>query len=286
MTSRLLLVCFWLLACSADGLAKTSQTDRTIYGKGVVISSEPSLIYVNGHEQRIVNVQTETESVRVFAPSMGTAAVSGGEKISFAGHIEKIDGIDVINTMTGYIYRQTAKSVQEQMMEQMQQQQIEKNPDIMPNAVPIHTKVTIIGITFSSLFAAIGLLLNFCAIRRSNRIAVATKLAELSKLLSDELVAREEMYVMLERELREAQRYPDPEIATPKIEGLRKSMEINLKRQAELDVETKYLEEAFLHLDKVDIGGVDAQIARSYKFHKIAESGLGRAEKLKRANIA
>ena len=147
------------------------------------------------------------------------------------------------------------------------------------------TIVTIVGIAFSSIFAAIGLLLNFFAIRRSNRIAVATKLTELSKLLSDELVARVEMYGLLKRELREAQQYPNPEIA-PKIEALKNSMEINLQRQAELDAETKYLEEAFLHLDRVDIGGVNAQIARSYRFQKIAESGLGLAEKLKRVNGA
>jgi len=149
----------------------------------------------------------------------------------------------------------------------------------------LRTIVAIVGIAFSSIFAAIGLLLNFFAILRSNRIAVSTKLAELSKLLSDELVARVEMYVLLKRELREAQEYPDPEIAAPKIEELKKSMEVNLKRQAELDAETKYLEGAFLHLDKVDIGGVDAQIARSYRFHKIAESGGGLAEKLKHACV-
>lgn len=179
MTSRLLLVCFWLLVCSADGLAETSQTDRTISGKGVVISSEPGLIYVNGHEQRIINVQTETGAVRVFAPSMGTAAVSSGEKISFTGHIEKIDGIDVINTMTGYIYRQTAKSIQEQMMEQMQQmqrqqqQQIEKNPDIIPNAVPItmlETKEQKTDSQLSFTLAILGVLLALLSFEKVPRL--------------------------------------------------------------------------------------------------------------------
>ena len=47
------------------------------------------------------------------------------------------------------------------------------------------------------------------------------------------------MYGLLKRELREAQEYPDPEIVAPKIEGLKKSMEVNLKRQTELDAETK-----------------------------------------------
>ncbi|MHB9102266.1 MAG: hypothetical protein ACYC2E_12210, partial [Sulfuricella sp.] len=161
-----------------------------------------------------------------------------------------------------------------------------ENP-LSPVQNPHQIKASSNGITLfwtaviSSIFAAIGLLLNFYAILKSNRIATATKLTELSKLLSDELVARVEMYQILKRELREAQEYSDPEIAAPKIEALNKSMEINLKRQAELDVETKYLEEAFLHLGKVDIGGVDAQITRSYRFHKIAESGLGLAEKLK-----
>jgi len=145
--------------------------------------------------------------------------------------------------------------------------------EVKPNTI-----VTIVGIALSSIIATIGLVLNARAIQRSNRIAASTKLAELSKLLSDELVVRVEMYGLLKSELREAEEYPDPEIANPKIEALKKSMEINLKRQSKLDEETKYLEEALHHLDKVDIGGIDAQIARSYRFHKIAESGLGQAK--------
>lgn len=143
------------------------------------------------------------------------------------------------------------------------------------------TLVTIVGIAFSSILATIGLLLNFKAMRRNNRIAVSTKLAELSKLLSDELVTRVEMYGLMKKELEDAQSYPDTEIAAPKIAKLQELIEANLKRQSELDAKTKYLEDAFLNLDKVDVGGVDAQIARSYRFQRIAESGLGLAKQLK-----
>lgn len=150
------------------------------------------------------------------------------------------------------------------------------------------TIITSVGIAVSGIFAGLGLLFNYRAMRRNNRIAVSTKLAELSKLVSNELVARVEMYGLLKRELLEAKNYSDSDSATAiqKIEGLQKSMDINLKRQAELDKETKYLEEAFQHLDGVDIGGVDARIARLYRFQKIAESGLGQAEKLKQVNGA
>ena len=55
----------------------------------------------------------------------------------------------------------------------------------------------------------------------------------------------------------------------------------NINRQNELDSETKYLEEAFLNLDKVDVGGLDAKIAQSYRTQRVAESTLSFAEKLK-----
>ncbi len=126
----------------------------------------------------------------------------------------------------------------------------------------------------SILFAGIALLLNFGVARRSNRIAVSSKLTELSKLLSDELVARVEMHSLLEKELKEAKSYPDQAIAAEKVRFLQESLERNIKRQNELDSETDYLEKAFLNLDKVDIGGLDAKIARSYRMQRIAESTL------------
>ena len=69
----------------------------------------------------------------------------------------------------------------------------------------------------SSLFAAIGLLLNFSVMRRNNRIAVSSKLTELSKLLSDELVARVEMHRLIVKELEEAKTYPDQAVAAQKV---------------------------------------------------------------------
>lgn len=148
------------------------------------------------------------------------------------------------------------------------------------------TLVAIIGIALSSIFAALGLFLNFLAVRKNNRIAVSTKLAELSKLLSDELVARVRMYQMLTAELNEAQAHPNTEEAAPKIAALKQSIEKNLARQSKLDQETEKLEKAFLELDSVDVGGVDAEIARSYRFQRVATSTLGYAEQIKQRNGA
>ncbi|MGZ8194665.1 MAG: hypothetical protein ACXWTH_03465 [Methylosarcina sp.] len=145
----------------------------------------------------------------------------------------------------------------------------------------IEIDIRTVTLVCSSLFAGIALLLNFRVARRSNRIAVSSKLTELSKLLSDELVARVEMHRLLEKELKEAKSYPDQAIAAEKVRSLQESLERNIKRQNELDSETDYLEKAFLNLDKVDIGGLDAKIARSYRMQRIAESTLSFAEKLK-----
>lgn len=133
----------------------------------------------------------------------------------------------------------------------------------------------------SSIFAGIGLLLNFNAARRSNRIAVSSKLADLSKLLSDELVARGEMHSLISKELKEAKEYPDKSKAEGKIQQLQELLEKNLKRQKELDSETEYLEEAFVNIDKVNVGGLDAKIAQSYRMQAISKSTLSFAEKKK-----
>jgi hypothetical protein len=140
MTLRIFIISFGLLIYSVVGFAGKIQTARLTSGKGIVTGAEPGLVYGGGFEQKIINVQTETGQVSVFALSMGATPVSNGEKITFAGRIEKIDGIDVINTMTGYIYRHTAKTMKEQMMEQIQQQiklqAANSEPNAVPNAVP------------------------------------------------------------------------------------------------------------------------------------------------------
>lgn len=138
-----------------------------------------------------------------------------------------------------------------------------------------------IALVCSSLFAGFALILNFTVSRRSNRIAVSSKLTELSKLLSDELIAIVNMKRLIENELKEAKKYPNQSVAEKKIQSLEDSLERNMKRQDEIDHETKYLEEAFLNLDKVNIGGLDAKISRSYRMNRIAESSLILAEKLK-----
>lgn len=131
-----------------------------------------------------------------------------------------------------------------------------------------------IAIAGGTISAGIALLLNFSVARRSNRIATASKLSELSKLLSDELVALVKMHSHLKNELKSAKDYPDQEAAKEKIKSLEGLLRINLSRQNDIDAETEYLEKAFLNLDKVDIGGVDAKISRSYRMQRIAEAKL------------
>ena len=152
--------------------------------------------------------------------------------------------------------------------------------------IEMGTLVAIIGIVCSSIFAACGLILNFIVTRRSNRIATSTKLAELSKLLSDELLHRVEMLRLLQNELKEAEEYPDQAVAAQKVASLKQQIETNLERQGEIDQETDYVENAFLNLDKVNIAGVDAQISRLYRSQRSAAATLGLAEKLKHQRSA
>jgi len=150
--------------------------------------------------------------------------------------------------------------------------------------VDIETRslVAIIAIISSSTFAAIGLLLNFVALRRNNRIAVSTKLAELSKLITDELIDRVNMLKLCEAELEVAEAYPDKVVSAPKVESLKMQIEANLKRQNELDQEAEYLEKALSDLDNVDIAGVDAHFVRLYRSQQSASAYLKFAQQLKK----
>lgn len=127
--------------------------------------------------------------------------------------------------------------------------------------------IAILGIGASSLLAVIGLFLNYVALRRANRIAVSTRLAEASRLLSDELVASIRLHSLCETELREAENIHASTTgrSEQKITGLKQTISNCLSRQVQIDKETKQIEMMFLKLNAVDPGVVDAMIARSYR---------------------
>lgn len=104
---------------------------------------------------------------------------------------------------------------------------------------------------------------------------------ELSKLLSDELVARVRSHQMYARELAEAKEHPESDRRTAKIVALEGLLEKNLERQHQLDEETKALEVSFKNLGKVDPAKIDAAIAQSYRLQALAETGLDLAQRLK-----
>ncbi len=149
----------------------------------------------------------------------------------------------------------------------------------------IKTKIALIGIAISALFAAGGLILNFYAVRKNNRITVSTKLAEASKLLSDELVAKCRSWQLYRKELSEAEAHPESEERTNKIASLKKLIDDNLARQKEIDKETDELDGLFGELDRVDPGAVDKAICQSYRRQSHAKSSLDLAQRLKDQDV-
>jgi hypothetical protein len=127
--------------------------------------------------------------------------------------------------------------------------------------------IAITGIGISSFIALVGLYLNYLALRQSNRIAVSTKLAEASKLLSDELIALVRSYQAYKAELKETEARPDTsdDKVQKKIASLKLLINNSLKRQNEIDAETVEIQSMFSQLNKVDPGNVDAKIAVSYR---------------------
>lgn len=144
--------------------------------------------------------------------------------------------------------------------------------------------IALIGISTSSILAITGLFLNLMAVRRNNRIAVSTRLAEASKLLTDELVALCQAYQMYGNELKEAETYPESEARTKKISGLNSLIKKNLERQNHIDEETNIISGLFNKLDSVDPGEVDAMISESYRMQSIAISSLEIAREIKDKN--
>jgi hypothetical protein len=123
----------------------SAEPDKVITGAGVATESEPGLIYIEGSEYKIVRVQTDNGKVaHISVPNMGATQVTPSEHIVYAGPILRIGDINVVNTSLGFVYRATAKTmqeeVQENMMKQMsliQKQMASPPPNSLPNAVPI-----------------------------------------------------------------------------------------------------------------------------------------------------
>lgn len=151
-------------------------------------------------------------------------------------------------------------------------------------ALDTETKIALLGISVSALFAAVGLILNFLAVRKNNRITVSTKLVEASKLLSNELMALVHSYKMYKSELQSAQAHPDSGVRTTKIANLEKLIEDNLARQKENDKLTDQIDSFFHDLDGVDPGAIDKAISFSYRKQSLALSSLEFSKEVKNRN--
>lgn len=138
--------------------------------------------------------------------------------------------------------------------------------------------VAIVGIGM----AATGLLLNAWALRRNNEITVSTKLAEASKLLSDELTAAVTFSQLCKTELREAEANSQAttETGQTKIANLKSLIENSLARQTEIDKESEQIEKMFANLNNIHPGKIDAMITRSYRLQAKAKGALQYAKDL------
>jgi len=86
----------------------------------------------------------------------------------------------------------------------------------------IETQIALFGLCITSVFSVAGLFLNFLALRQSNRLAISSKLAEASQILSDELVSVSRAKQLLKSELVEAEKHPDSVDKAKKVSLVRK----------------------------------------------------------------
>lgn len=148
----------------------------------------------------------------------------------------------------------------------------------------LESSIAIISIVISATLAIVALLQNASAVRKSNRIAMSTKLVEASKLLSDELTASCRSYQLYITEMKEAEARPDSDVKKKKVNNLRELIHHSERRQKELDDHLKEIQELFKKLDSVDTGILDSAISRSYGNQKLAASSLELAKELKQRN--
>lgn len=145
----------------------------------------------------------------------------------------------------------------------------------------VETKIALIGLCITSIFAVIGLFLNFLALRQNNKIAVSTKLAEASKILSDELVAVCSTAKLIEKELKEAETYPDSEQKVQKIAGLKDLLNKKLARQKEIDLQQDEISMLFKNLSKISPGQADEAISISYSARALSKSSHDLVKEIK-----
>jgi hypothetical protein len=155
MNRSSILVAFLIMAATGHVFAGSKLT----YGEGTVIETLPGLVYVSGFEHRITLLMVGNNKIDVLIPTMGSAPVTPGEQILFSGRAEKIGHIYVVNTISGYVYRHAAKTLQEHLQEQMNEKIIHLK-QAMPqgsNAIPVRQQLTPIGLAALMLAVLSGL---------------------------------------------------------------------------------------------------------------------------------
>lgn len=148
----------------------------------------------------------------------------------------------------------------------------------------IETRIALFGLCLTSVFAVVGLFLNFLALRQSNRLAISSKLAEASKILSDELVSVSRARQLLLSELKEAEKHPNSPDKARKVAALSRLINEKTNRQQEIDHDQQVISTLFRSLENVSPAQIDEIISVSYSKQAIAKSSLDLMQDVKTTN--
>lgn len=141
----------------------------------------------------------------------------------------------------------------------------------------IELQIAFVGVIVSSLFAALGLILNYRALRRSNRIAVSSRLAELCNLLSDEMKALSELRLLFMRQLEQSEKH------NVSSETAQKNLAEVENRQSVISGQIETVTQCFDDLDGVDPAEVDAMICKAILEKGVHEHAIDYARRGKLA---
>jgi hypothetical protein len=100
-------------------ISTSANPNGTDFVTGRVTELIPGRAYLHGREGKIVSVEIPTGAVYVFVPQTD---IEVGESLSFSGPTAVIAAWSVVDAIEGSLYRPSARTVQQQIQDQMKVQ--------------------------------------------------------------------------------------------------------------------------------------------------------------------
>ena len=133
--------------------------------------------------------------------------------------------------------------------------------------------VSIIAIAVSTALSAIALIRSYMEQKRTNRINIARRLSDVSKVLSEDLTVLARFRTEVKKEIKLYKNNDSPEI-NKKLKILETRINTINKEQKDIDIKQDIIDEMYKNIEKVDPVELEIIMKNCYSWKVSNESAL------------